>query len=87
MTPSEQLTKPLSQCETIFCHFHGSTIDMNPNPMERLVENILSTNVELPVEIVKLFVKLCFFQRIRTLNTNFEKHVTRNLKQKGQFMV
>ena len=62
MTPSEQLTKPLSQRETfLFCHFHGSTIDMNPNPMKRLVDNITSTDVELPVEIVKLFVKLRFF--------------------------
>ena len=69
MTPSEQLTKPLSQCETIFYHFHGSTINMNPNPMEKLVENIMSTNVEIPVEIVKLFVKFRFSQRIRTLNT------------------
>ena len=69
MTPSEQLTKPLSQCETIFYHFHGSTINMNPNPMEKLVENIMSTNVEIPVEIVKLFLKFRFSQRIRTLNT------------------
>ena len=69
MTPSEQLTKPLSQCETIFYHFHGSTINMHPNPMEKLVENIMSTNVEIPVEIVKLFVKFRFSQRIRTLNT------------------
>ena len=57
---------------------------MNPNPMERLVENIMSTNIELPVEVVKLFVKLRFFQRIRTLNTNLAKHFTRNMKQ---FMV
>ena len=36
---------------------------MDPNPMERLVEYImsLSTNIELPVEIVKLFLKLRFF--------------------------
>ena len=68
VTPSEELNKLLSQCETIFCHFHGSTIDMNPNPMERLVENIMSTNIELPVEVVKLFVKLRFF----SANKNFK---------------
>ena len=51
MTPSEQLTKPLSQCETIFYPFRGSTIDMNPNPMEILVENIMSTNVELLISL------------------------------------
>ena len=59
---------------------------MDPNPMERLVEYImsLSTNIELPVEIVKLFLKLRFFL---TLNTDLAKHFTRNMKQKGQFIV
>ena len=37
--------------------FHGSTIDMDPNPIDRLVDNIMSLliNIELPVEIIKLF--------------------------------
>ncbi len=85
--PSRELFLTVTLLEKEFCTFHGKTIDMAREPIERLSKSMRLKNPSIPTDIINLFVKIRFFQRIRHLNVSKQgHHMIRNLKQKGQFM-
>ena len=85
--PSRELFLTVTLLEKEFCTFHGKTIDMAREPIERLLKSMRLKNPSIPTDIINLFVKIRFFQRIRHLNVSKQgHHMIRNLKQKGQFM-
>ena len=61
VTPSEQLNKPLQQCETIFCHFHGSTVDMNPNPMKDQQKTLCQIMQNYQLKLLNCLSNFVFF--------------------------
>jgi len=85
--PSRELFLTVTLLEKEYCTFHGKTIDMAREPIERLSKSMRLKNPSIPTDIINLFVKIRFFQRIRHLNVSKQgHHMIRNLKQKGQFM-
>ena len=70
--PNEALVKLCTKLEAQFVQFHGEDIDRRPKPLERLFSTSMS-NLNLPLDkktiyIVKLFLKIRFFNRIKWLN-------------------
>ena len=70
--PNEALVNLCQKLEEEFGKFHGTNIDRGPNPMERLMAKCMG-DLLLPLDkktvyIVKLFLKLRFFNRIKWLN-------------------
>jgi len=83
--PSRELFLTVTLLEKEFCTFHGKTIDMEREPIERLAKSMRSKNPFVPTDIINLFVKIRFFQRIRHLNVVVNKlshHMIKILKQK-----
>ena len=71
--PNEALVNLCEKLEAVFVDFHGTDINREPNPMERLMAKCM-TQLNLPLDkktvyIVKLYLKLRFFNRIKWLNT------------------
>ena len=87
--PSSDLFHLVTILEKEFCIFHGKTVDMNKDPIGRLVAQMSQNHPHVPKDIISLFVKIRFFHRIKHLNVAINKlghHMIRCLKQKGQFI-
>jgi len=78
----------IKKWENKFLSFHGESINMEPEPIERLVKKILENEIKSPftIYIVNCFVKTRFFHRIKFLNSKSKKEKVRTLKQKAQFV-
>ena len=87
--PSNALVNAVKHYENIFMEFHGEDLDRNLNPIERTINQILKKNKNFPAPVVKLYVTLRFFNRLKNLNnrilTKRSKSV-RCFKQTAQFM-
>ena len=90
--PNEALVKLCSILESKFVEFHGQDIDRRPNPLERLFSEAMS-DLNLPLDkktiyVVKLFLKIRFFNRIKWLNSQQKLSESaekiRTSKQKSQ---
>ena len=88
--PNNNLVSLCKKLGSQFSLFHGDNIDMEPEPIERLLNVILS---ELPrdhetVYICTLFVKVRFFNRIKLLNVQIKtaesSEKVRAMKQTAQ---
>jgi hypothetical protein len=87
VSPSQDLFKTINILEKVFCKFHGATIDMESNPIERLEESMKSSYPNIAEEVIELFVKIRFHHRIKVLNQRIKNamHYGRTKKQR-QFM-
>ena len=85
--PADNFLEKIKKWERKFLSFHGELIDLEPEPIERLVKKILEHENNNPrtIYIVNCFVKTRFFHRIKFLNTKSKKEKIRTLKQKAQF--
>ena len=85
--PADNFLEKIKEWETKFLSFHEELIDLEPEPIERLVKKILEheNNTPCTIYIVNCFVKTRFFHRIKFLNTKSKKEKIRTLKQKAQF--
>ena len=86
--PADNFLEKIKKWENKFLSFHGESIHMEPEPIERLVKKILENEIKSPftIYIVNCFVKTRFFHRIKFLNSKSKKEKVRTLKQKAQFV-
>ena len=80
--PADNFLEKMKKWETKFLLFHGETINMEPEPIEKLVKKILESEIKSPstIYIVNCFVKTRFFHRIKFLNSQSKKEKVRNKK-------
>ena len=86
--PSEKFFKTCQSFEQHFLEFHGETVNLNHDPIGTLCTLIKDLYPEWPDEVIKLFVKVRFFHRIKVLNRRIKmlSNKCRDFKQKGQFL-
>ena len=75
--------------EKIFQKIHGESLDRGRDPIEKTISAIAAISNRWPREVIKLFVNVRFFSRLKKLNVIFEeksKNNVRTLKQTAQFM-
>ena len=74
----------------MFNQFHGDQIYRGHRPIEQTVQAILEQDSSFPAEVVKQFVNVRFFRRIKLMNINLkEKHRQKSVlffKQTAQFL-
>ena len=70
ISPCDRIVKICKKLEAEFNIFHGDNIDMEPNPMERLLDQALRKreNNEIDNYIVSLYLRFRFFKRLKYLN-------------------
>jgi len=75
--------------EKIFQKIHGESLDRGRDPIEKTISAIAAISNRWPREVIKLFVHVRFFSRLKKLNVIFKeksKNNVRTLKQTAQFM-
>ena len=88
--PSKDLLEEVEKYEKIFQKIHGESLDRGQDPIEKTISTITAINKRWPQEVVKLFVNVRFFRRLKKLNVTLKgnsKKYVRTLKQTAQFMV
>ena len=88
--PNDALMSEIQDMEKGLRVFHGEKINMERQPIARLVDIILEKS-SMPKEVVEFFVKVRFFRRIKELNLRplqlgNERRGVRDHKQRAQFM-
>jgi len=79
----------LEEVEKIFQKIHGESLDRGRDPIEKTFSAIAAISNRWPREVIKLFVNVRFFSRLKKLNVIFKeksKNNVRTLKQTAQFM-
>ena len=88
--PSNELLTAVKKFEVIFCSIHGDDVSRQKDPMGVTILAIQSSHPEWPENVIKLFVKIRFFHRIKSLNmrlynAKYGENV-RTYKQISQFI-
>ena len=87
--PSNELIAAVSRFHSVFDGLHGEDVDRREDPLERTTQEIMKETM-FPQQVVFLYVKIRFFNRIKILNRKLkERHKSnsvRSLKQKAQFI-
>ena len=68
---------------------HGESLDRGRDPIEKTISAIAAISNRWPREVIKIFVNVRFFSRLKKLNVIFKeksKNNVRTLKQTAQFM-
>ena len=81
-------------CEKVdekFDQFHGSGVRVCEAPFEKLFENVMNEYPTINPNVVKLYIKVKFFARLKQLNQEIKmkklKHNSvRAMKQTAQFL-
>lgn len=88
--PSEDLVKSVNIYEEVFRTVHGNDLCREGDPIGKTIEEISRVDKRWPKEVIKLFVKLRFFHRLKLLNNElkarFKTKSTRTFKQSAQFL-
>ena len=79
--PSEQLTESVKRFEVLFCKFHGESAYKGKNPIEKLTRIISEKEVDIPKDVIYLYVKTRLFIRLKFLNQSLNV-ASKNLKRK-----
>ena len=73
-----------------FKKIHGESLDRGQDPIKKIISTFTAINKRWPLEVVKLFVNVRFFSRLKKLHINLKenskKKNVRTLKQTAQFM-
>ena len=87
--PSTDLLEEVEKYEKIFQKIHGDALYRGRDPIEKTISAIAAISNRWPREVIKLFVNIRFFSKLKKLNVvlkeNSKKNV-RTLKQTAQFM-
>ena len=88
--PSNELLTAVKKFDVIFCSIHGDDDSRQKDPMGVTILAIQSSHPEWPENVIKLFVKIRFFHRIKSLNmrlynAKYGENV-RTYKQISQFI-
>ena len=87
--PSTDLLEEVEKYEKIFPKIHGDALYRGRDPIEKTISAIAAISNRWPREVIKLFVNIRFFSKLKKLNVvlkeNSKKNV-RTLKQTAQFM-
>ena len=68
---------------------HGESLDKGRDLIEKTISAIAAISNRWPREVIKLFVNVRFFSRLKKINVIFKeksKNNVRTLKQTAQFM-
>ena len=65
--PSKDLSEEVEKYEKIFLKIHGESLDRGQDPIEKTISNFTAINKRCPWEVVKLFVNVRFFSRLKNL--------------------
>ena len=86
---STDLLEEVEKYEKIFQKIHGDALYRGRDPIEKTISAIAAISNRWPREVIKLFVNIIFFSKLKKLNVvlkeNSKKNV-RTLKQTAQFM-
>ena len=78
--PSKDLLEEVEKYEKIFQKIHGESLDRGHAPIEKTISTITVINQRWPREVVKLFVNVRFFSKLKKLNLSLKE----NSKKKCQ---
>ena len=72
--PNMDILEICKELNKDFEAFHGEFIDMSPNPLERLLKQVLAKQEKNPIYeyICNIFLKVRFFNRIKHLNVKMK---------------
>ena len=65
--PSKDLLEEVEKYEKIFQKIHGESLDRGQDPIEKTISTFTAINKRWPREVVKLFVNVRFFSRLKNL--------------------
>jgi len=87
--PSDELIAAVNRFHSVFNGLHGEDVDRREDPLERTTQEIMKETM-FPQQVVFLYVKIRFFNRIKILNRKLKERLksnsVRSLKQKAQFI-
>ena len=63
--PSKDVLEEVEKYEKIFQKIHGESLDRGHDPIEKTISTITAINQRWPREVVKLFVNLRFFRKLK----------------------
>ena len=88
--PSDELIAAVNRFHSVFDGLHGEDVDRREDPLERTTQEIMKKETMFPQQVVFLYVKIRFFNRIQILNRKLKErqqsNSVRSLKQKAQFI-
>ena len=72
--PSKDVLEEVEKYEKIFQKIHGESLDRGHAPIEKTISTITAINQRWPREVVKLFVNLRFFSKLKKINVNLKEN-------------